>query len=178
MNIASCDSSKSLPIDVCHQCLKMMHVYMLLAGFSIATSATATFTLKFPPAVGTNIDTQHASPCGGFSVIEDSNSTDWPTGGRDVGVVNVNDSSSIFSLKVAPLSDPSNFVVLYPDITSNIKGDICWPRIRGKADAEWIGQKAIFQLSQYAGNGVHNFQCAAVRFVDGDQAASECRQSG
>ncbi|KAI1640085.1 hypothetical protein F4809DRAFT_638006 [Biscogniauxia mediterranea] len=155
-----------------------MYAYTILTAASIVTSAVATFALDIPQTVGTNLDTEHMSPCGGFNVTEDSAFMDWPTGGHDVRVVGVSDSSSVFSLKVALLSDPSNFVTLYPDITTASKGELCWSRIYGKADTEWMGQRAIFQVSQYAGNGLYNFQCAAVRFIEGDQAPSECQHSG
>ncbi|KAI0600068.1 hypothetical protein F4775DRAFT_89769 [Biscogniauxia sp. FL1348] len=155
-----------------------MYAYTILTAASTATSAMATFTLDFPQTVGTNLDTEHMAPCGGFGVTEDSAVTDWPTGGHDIGVVGVSDSSSVFSLKVALLSDPANFTTLYPDITTASQGDLCWPRIRGKADAEWIGQNAILQVSQYAGNGIYNFQCAVVRFIEGDQSPSECQHAG
>ncbi|CAJ2507552.1 Uu.00g087380.m01.CDS01 [Anthostomella pinea] len=140
-----------------------MHANALLSTLALAASASATFNLS-------------TSPCGRvFAVKEDSIFTDWPTGGHDVKMTKISaDSPSIFRFKVALLSNATNFVELYRESVTQGKVDLCLSQIPGKTEAEWIGQKAIFQLSQYIGNGVYNYQCAAIRFVEGEQAPSDC----
>ncbi|KAI1339203.1 hypothetical protein F5Y15DRAFT_416078 [Xylariaceae sp. FL0016] len=134
-----------------------MHVPTLLSLLT-ASTVSATFTLLTPPSIGTTDETEITAPCGGFTVTDSSTFTDWPFLGHDVQVGSITDSSSLFYFNVALLSDPNNFVTLSPNVPTSRKGTWCFQKIRGKTDANWLGQKAIFQLKQYAGDGVYHYQ--------------------
>ncbi|KAI0482246.1 hypothetical protein GGR56DRAFT_670153 [Xylariaceae sp. FL0804] len=132
----------------------------LLTGLAVAAAvADATFTLDQPPNAGYQEETIDWRPCGGFEVDEDNSTfADWPTGGRDVRLTEITDSTSRFIFRAALLSNPNTFVEVLPQVTSSRQGEVCLQRQRATVDMSWYGQMAIFQVEQYVGNGVHNYQ--------------------
>ncbi|KAI0021642.1 hypothetical protein F4780DRAFT_778430 [Xylariomycetidae sp. FL0641] len=139
-----------------------------------ATTALATFTLDVPAAVGTDVDQQGTGPCGGFNVSSNATAMLWPNRGHDVRLRNITDSSSLFQFRAWLAGDMDNWVELFPDTPSHKQGELCIVRVRAPVDPAWYGKPAVFQLSQRAGNGVTNYQCAAVTFVPGPQASPVC----
>ncbi|KAI8624310.1 hypothetical protein F5Y19DRAFT_480822 [Xylariaceae sp. FL1651] len=140
----------------------------------LANATTSAFTLTNPPAMEPDSVDENMSPCGGGTVTESSNFTEWPNAGRDIKLTNVTGTASTFFLNVALVEDITNFVTLYSNIPTHQTGDLCFPRIHGFSDENWLGKDAIFQIVQYAGNGVRNYQCSAIKFVLGDPAPNVC----
>ncbi|KAI1345043.1 hypothetical protein F5Y15DRAFT_15567 [Xylariaceae sp. FL0016] len=156
-----------------------MHFHTLAALLLSAGSVVqATFNLVHPRAMGFNNDKQSEALCGGFNVTKELYFRDWPTGGHDIKITDINDSHSLFMFNVALLDDDNNFVQLYPDVSSQKKGTLCFKKIKGMNHPDWIGKKAIFQLKQHAGNGKFNYACAPVRFVEGDPDPNVCTGEG
>ncbi|KAI0132409.1 hypothetical protein BJ170DRAFT_247525 [Xylariales sp. AK1849] len=152
---------------------KMQSTFSRLISLFLLAIATASFTLNNPmPIIITPSNT--TLPCGGFNIANGTTVTQWPVNGHDVSV-SVKDFSSFFDFKAALLSDLTNWVSLRSTITISLSGTYCWSRIRGYS--EWMGQDAVLQVIQYVGNGVYNYQCAAIKFTSGPYVAG-CRNTG
>ncbi|KAH9888173.1 hypothetical protein F4778DRAFT_785993 [Xylariomycetidae sp. FL2044] len=151
---------------------------LITSVLALAVSrASATFTLNVPTAAGTDPSAEENQPCGGFEVTTDAEFWNYPTGGHDVKLTDINDTDSIFSFRIALLSDQAHSVQLYPDVHSSIQGELCISRIRAEhIDHSWYGEPAVIQVQQYIGGGVTNFQCAPVKLNYGEQANPYCRK--
>ncbi|ORY58242.1 uncharacterized protein BCR38DRAFT_478045 [Pseudomassariella vexata] len=153
----------------------MFSTSLLLANLALLATVNATFILQTPIAIGGcackgEFD-QKLEPCGGFDPTDRSVVSPFPAAGQDIMVSSANYTST-FYFKAALVTDLHNWVELRPSMPHHGDGQFCFSRIRGKN--AWVDRDVVLQISQYEGNGITNYQCAAVRFTNALYAQGGC----
>ncbi|EPS37516.1 hypothetical protein H072_8798 [Dactylellina haptotyla CBS 200.50] len=134
------------------------------------------FFLQSPPSIGFDDEKLIESPCGGFSPTDRSGGvTNWPVAGYPFSVITTH-LNVVWTFKAALLSDPTNFVDIYPNVHQTGVSEFCLPALPGIE--AWVGQDAVFQAIQQAPDGFLH-QCSAIKFVTGGPASpgSSCSNS-
>ncbi|KAF2475595.1 uncharacterized protein BDR25DRAFT_340289 [Lindgomyces ingoldianus] len=141
----------------------------------IFLQADAHFVLQLPPSLGFNDVKEGEGPCGSFSINNRDKVTEWPVGGYPISLLTTHTKAKL-TYWTALANSTDKLVDLIPQMNQMGVGDFCLPTVPGKK--EWVGQDAVVQIVQEAADG-SLYQCAAVKFTDGDAAAvpSSCKNS-
>ncbi|KAF4626109.1 hypothetical protein G7Y89_g12052 [Cudoniella acicularis] len=135
----------------------------------------AHFVLQSPTSFGFNDALEGTGPCDSFDLKTHTSVTNWPIGGYPVQILTTH-PQVLLEFRVALANNTDGWVNFIEPVKQTGVGTFCLPSVPGyKA---WIGQDAVFEMVQFAPDGL-NYQCAAIVFVAGDAAAvpSSCINS-
>ncbi|KAI1264249.1 hypothetical protein F5Y18DRAFT_428339 [Xylariaceae sp. FL1019] len=144
-----------------------MQIQVKLAALWLLTSTQASAWILANPPTATKDHNSTVAPCGGLAPADISVFTDWPDLGLDLSITNFSDPSNAgFYFRVALLEDGVDPVFGDPIFSwgSPQPGAdfLCYPRIHGRTDEEWLNKKAVLQVMETLGGPNYRYQCAGI----------------
>ena len=146
-----------------------MHTFLTLAMASMASVATAHFTLDWPVNRGFNEDTMPNFPCGGYNTPS-SNRTAISLDAKTLPVdITFHHTQTVVSYLLALGNDPgSSFnITLSPTIAAQGLGEFCLPDLSLSSLNLTDGQNATLQVvtDGESGGGLFAVRCPPLFFL-------------
>lgn len=128
--------------------LKFVSLFVLLS------LSWAHFIVLTPPPLGSNINNEDVSPCGGFAPSSADNIIDFHVGGDAIGLTTLH-AQSYFAYRgqLGASASSSNWTVLLPTVEEYGLNQFCQPSVT--VPATWAGSNGLLQVIQDSEDGVH-----------------------
>jgi hypothetical protein len=138
-----------------------MAVLKLVSFLTLLRLSWAHFIVLTPPPLGSNINNEDVSPCGGFTPSPADNVTDFHVGGDAIGLTTLH-AQAYFAYRgqLGTSLSSSNWTVLLPTVEEYGLNDFCEPSI--VVPAAWAGSVGLLQIIQDAEDGVHYQVCSVM----------------
>ncbi|KAJ1334972.1 DUF6595 domain-containing protein [Microdochium nivale] len=146
----------------------------------LATTATAHFTVLYPPTMQPfSDDSEDQAPCGGYTPNLSASGlvvTDFHVGGDSIGTKSSHSQQNwLYRITTdsSPGSTGGNWTQISPIVTQSGAGAYCKSGLT--VPDSWVGKTAILSIVGNAPDGLL-YQCSAVKFVAGKAAStpSQC----
>ena len=125
-----------------------------LGSLVLAPLASAHFTVTIPPPLGTNLDNEATSPCGGYSPSNSDTLANFHVGGDAVAFDTLH-AQSFFAFRgiLGDSLSTANWTSLIPTVEEFGLGAFCEPTV--SVPEAWAGSSGLLQVIQDSEDGVH-----------------------
>jgi len=120
----------------------------------LASSATAHFTIDYPPSIkASSENTLSSGPCGGAKIDFDAGTvTDFHVGGDAIAATGTHPQANWLFRATTDLTGTSNWTQLYPIVEQSGLGKLCQAKITVPED--WVDKQGLISVVAHAEDGV------------------------
>ncbi|PKS10135.1 hypothetical protein jhhlp_001885 [Lomentospora prolificans] len=143
----------------------------------LASSATAHFTIDYPPFAKPSDESKLASgPCGGADLnFQDGTVTDFHVSGDAIATTGTHPQANWLFRATTDITGASNWTKVWPIVEQSGLGKLCQPSIT--VPEEWVGKQGLIGVVAHAEDGVL-YGCSQVTFVKGTgEQPSTCKNT-
>ncbi|KAI9172596.1 expression library immunization antigen 1 [Paramyrothecium foliicola] len=140
----------------------------------LASCAQAHFKLVDPESIGFSDDEEGTAPCGSFTPnFSKDKIADFHVGGQPIALLSTHPEGTWLFRATFEESAKGDWQQIHSIVTQKGLGDFCVPAVT--APDSWVGRTGVLGVVIDAPDGML-YQCASVRFVEGEQApGSSCK---